>query len=141
MSEGEKTTSPVVILIHWLVRKGCERAFEDFWRGMSVKHGSGLYRELLTTPLTCADPKFNTFSITNTSYSTYINIGIWRSICDFDRAIGAYIPPTAETPDPVTGRRRRSITLEDFEFKIRERIVLQTVSARSGGLDLPATAL
>jgi len=87
------------------------------------------------------DAKFNTFSITDVTYSTFINIGLWRSIEDFDRAVGKYIPPTAEVRNPENGRLQKQITLEEFEFKIRERIVLEIIADRDGGTELPKAQL
>jgi hypothetical protein len=136
-----QTSPPVVIMVHWLIRPGSEQAFERFWQSMTVARGVGLYREMLTRPDPMDDPKFTTFSITDTSYSTYINIGLWRSVADFDSAVGKYIPTTTEVTDPSTGRKQRTITIEDFEFKIRERIILRTISDRSGGAELPVTSL
>jgi hypothetical protein len=35
----------VVILVHWLIREGCEQAFKDFWRdNMSIPHGKNVLR-------------------------------------------------------------------------------------------------
>src|SRR5258706_460515 len=60
MNESQ-TSSPVAILVHWLIRKGSEQAFETHWHRMTVEHGVGLYREMLTKPVASDDPKFNTF--------------------------------------------------------------------------------
>src|SRR5437588_877476 len=56
----------VVILVHWLVKRGIENteAFENMWKQMTIRPNTGLYRELLTMPVQAEDPKFNTFSIT-----------------------------------------------------------------------------
>lgn len=131
----------IIILVHWLIRKDSEEAFKQFWSRMSIQKGTGLYREMLTQPSPQDDPKFNTFSITDLSYTTFINVGLWRSVEDFDKAVGRYIPPTTEDINPNTGRMQRSIVLEQFEFKIRERIVLDVISDRDGGLALPPAQL
>jgi hypothetical protein len=131
----------VVILVHWLIRKGSEETFKTTWRSMSVQKHAGLYREILTIPQPQDDPKFNTFSITDTSYSTFINIGIWKSLEDFDREIAQYIPPSEEKIDPKTGRKKRLVAIDEFEFKMRERIVLGVIADRDGGEPFPPTAL
>jgi hypothetical protein len=38
----------VVILVHWLIQQGKEEDFKNRWQQMTIKHGSGLYREILT---------------------------------------------------------------------------------------------
>ncbi len=127
----------IIILIHWLIKPGCEEKFKKVWHNMTIQSGQGLYREVLTEPVLRDDPKFNTFSITDRSYKTYINIGFWRSLEDFDKAVGQYIPSSTELEDPKDKRMKRAILLEDFEFKIRERIVLEKIWDRDGGEAFP----
>ncbi len=124
----------VLILVHWLIRKGSEEVFEKHWLNMSVKKGIGLFREILTTPdRNIFDPKFQTFHIESPHYSTYLNIGIWKSLRDFDVAINKYFPKaTSETTGGIT---TQNIELNEFEFKLRERIVLRKVADR--GINLP----
>src|ERR1700729_4156013 len=83
----------VVILVHWLIKKGIENteAFEAMWKKMTIEPNTGLYREILSVPVEAEDPKFNTFSITDNAYLTYINIGIWKDLASFDAAVGKYI--------------------------------------------------
>jgi hypothetical protein len=89
-----------IILVHWLVKLGKEKDFEDHWRAsMSVEDAQGFYREILTKPVTKPDPKFNTFSITDPNYSTYINIGFWKSIEYFEKAIKKVFPKASEETD------------------------------------------
>jgi hypothetical protein len=59
-----------------------------------------------------------------------IDIGLWESVEAFDRAVGKYIPE-AEIIQKV-GRQKYTIELEEFEFKLRERIVLEVVTDRGG---------
>src|SRR5204862_5551690 len=70
--------SVIVIMVHWLIKKGIENehAFEETWKKMTIQPNTGLYREVLTRSVEAEDPKFNTFSITDNAYTTYINIGI-----------------------------------------------------------------
>ncbi len=89
----------VVILVHWLIKKGREEEFKVRWKErMTVPSGSGLYREILTRldpdpKGQSSDPKFHTFSLGDPFYSTFINIGIWESVEHFDEAVGKkYIP-------------------------------------------------
>lgn len=122
-----------IILVHWLIKPGYENKFMQRWRKMTVDTGAGLYREVLTRPLLRDDPKFNTYSITDRAYSTFINIGFWKSLKHFDKAVGKYIPTANPQIDSKDGRTKRAVLLEDFEFKIRERIVLKKIWDRDGG--------
>ena len=95
----------------------------------------------MTTPTIRDDAKFNTFSITDLAYSTFINIGFWKSLDDFDRLVGRYIPDPQQTRDPKDGRQKEAVLLESFEFKIRERIVLEKIWDRDGGEPFPPADL
>jgi hypothetical protein len=125
-----------IILVHWLIKEGKEKDFENHWRnGMKPGNAPGFYREILTQPVSKPDPKFNTFSITDRSYVTYINIGIWESVAHFEAAIAQWFPKATE--QTTGGRRKQTIELEEFEFKVRERIVLQRIADRGGDLPPP----
>jgi hypothetical protein len=51
----------IVIMVHWLIKKGIEneQAFEAMWKLMKIEPNTGLYREVLTQPVTAEDAKFN----------------------------------------------------------------------------------
>ena len=123
----------IVILVNWLISKGKEKDFVERWHKMTVESGSGLYREILAQLDMDTNPKFHTFSLGDPFYSTFINIGMWESVEHFDKAIGKYIPEATIFEDDK-GIRRYSISLEEFEFKLRERVVLKVISDRGGPL-------
>lgn len=132
----------VVIMVHWLIKRGIEHenAFKAMWAKMSIEPNTGLYREVLTKPVEAADPKFNTFSITDNAYITYINIGFWKDIQSFDAAVGKYIqPPELRKPleGPNTDKEMLAVYRYDFEFKVRERVILEKILDREGALGFP----
>ncbi len=105
---------------------------------MSIGAHSGLYREILTKiDVRPFNPKFHTFSVGDPFYSTFINIGMWDSVEAFDKAVGKYIPEAEIIQRD--GRQKYTVELEDFEFKLRERVILEVVSDRGG--ELPEAAL
>jgi len=132
----------VVIMVHWLIKKGIEneQAFENMWKRMTIQPNTGLYREILTQPVEAEDAKFNTFSITDKAYTTYINIGFWESLESFDNAVGKYIQ-APERRKPLSGsyqdKEMLAIYQHDFEFKIRERVILKKLLDRKGALEFP----
>ena len=88
--------------------------------------------------------KFNTFSITDNAYITYINIGFWKDIESFDAAVGKYIqPPERRKPleGPNKDKEMLAVYRYDFEFKIRERVILEKILDRKGALDFPVADL
>ena len=132
----------VVIMVHWLIKRGVEneQAFKAMWQKMKVDPNTGLYREFLTKAEEAEDPKFNTFSLTDPAYITYINIGFWKDVESFDAAVGKYIaPPEPRKPleGPLKDTEMLAIYRHKFEFKIRERIILSKVQDREGALTFP----
>lgn len=124
-----------ILLIHWQIKKDRTEEFEKYWKNlMNVEGKRGFHLEMLTMPTPKSDPKFNTWSITDPNYRTYINIGCWNSIEDFERAVQETMPKASQATDPGSGRTKQIIELEPFEFKVRERIVLKPIAQRGGSL-------
>jgi hypothetical protein len=68
----------VVILVHWLIKRGMEEKFTARWKQMSISKDAGLFREILTKiDISPSNPKFHTFSVGDPFYATFINIGVW----------------------------------------------------------------
>ncbi len=123
----------VIILVHWLIHKGKESDFKARWRQMTIEDGSGLYREILTElDQEPPNPQFHTFSFGDPFYTTFINIGIWESVEGFDKAVRKFIPEVKI--HETNGKKKYTIELDEFEFKMRERVVLKVISDRGGEL-------
>lgn len=121
-----------IILVHWLIKPDKIEEFVEHWKSnMKIGNAEGFYREILTRPVSKPDDKFNTFSVTDKHYETYINIAIWESLEHFDAAIKKFYP-SATTEQKEGGKRKQIIELEDFEYKMRERIVLKPLGDRAG---------
>lgn len=134
----------VIIMVHWLIKKGFshEQKFKETWEKMTIQPNTGLYREMLTTVELDSDPKFNTFSLTDEAYTTFINIGIWKDLASFDEAVGKYImAPERRAPLAKPDTEMNAIYLQDFEFKLRERVILSKVLDRKGALEFPEADL
>ena len=123
-----------IILVHWLIKEGKQDEFVNHWKyEMRLGKPEGFYREILTTPVSVLDPKYNTFSVTDKNYETFINVAIWESVDHFDKAMKPLLPKADSKK--TDGKVKQVIELEDFEFKIRERVVLKWIDDR--GVDLP----
>jgi hypothetical protein len=136
----------VIIMVHWMIKRGIENeeAFRAMWKEMKIDPNSGLYREFLAKAEEAEDPKFNTFSLTDPAYITYINIGFWKDVESFDAAVGKYIAlPELRKPldGPLKDTEMLAIYRHKFEFKIRERIILTKVQDRQGALVFPEADL
>jgi hypothetical protein len=130
-----------IILVHWLIKPEKTEEFVEHWKSnMKIGKVDGFYREILTRPIPKPDEKFNTFSITDRNYETFINIAIWETVEHFDDAIKKFYPNTVVENENSGNRRKQIIELEDFEYKMRERIVLKPIGDRAG-VDLPVPTL
>ncbi|HVT33292.1 MAG TPA: hypothetical protein VHE32_11625 [Rhodanobacteraceae bacterium] len=136
----------VVVMVHWLIKRGIENeiAFKTMWEKMKIEPNTGLYREFLTKVEEAEDPKFNSFSIADPAYVTYINVGFWKNIESFDAAVGKYIAaPELRKPleGPLKDTEMLAVYRHKFEFKVRERVILSKIQDRQGGLDFPQADL
>jgi hypothetical protein len=122
----------VVVIVKWYIKKGKNQDFIEIWKSMNPASFDGLFREFLNEPETF-DPekanKFLTLDAVNPYYTTFINVGIWRTLDDFDKAIGSLIPQ--RTPNEKKPGWDFYEVFE-FEFKMRERIVLDGKMNRAG---------
>lgn len=125
-----------IILVHWLIKPGFGEKFKEHWKDkMKIFKPPGFYREILTKPIQDDDPKYNTFSVTDKNYDTYINIAIWESVQHFDDAMQKLIPKTTTTKE--NDENVTTIKLKEFEFKLRERVVLDHIYDRGIPLEPP----
>jgi len=129
----------VVILVHWQIRLGSEQKFIRYWKRLKLSPQAGFYREILTQVVRSGKDKLNTFNLSSPNYSTFINVGIWKNVKAFEEAVGQYIPEPKRASVEKNGKKKRVLqyTMEEFEFKIRERIVLRKIMDRERGLALP----
>ncbi len=109
-----------IVLIIWKIKKDKEKAFLKKWKQMGRFEKAGLFREFLSKVGEELDYKYRTWHLTNPNYITYINVGIWRSMKDFEEAIGQYM----NEKNPIY----------DFEYERRERRILDEVALDREGL-------
>lgn len=124
----------VIVVVRWYIIKGRECDFEKVWRGMIPDTKDGLFREFFSKPVDKPDPKYHTLDFESEHYTTFINVGVWGSVDDFDNAINTKIP--GREPD-IQNPGKDKLSLFNFEFKLRERIAMDVLISRGGGLELP----
>ena len=128
----------VIVVVRWYIKNDEDDNFKATWAEMHPKYKDGLFRELFSKPIDKPDPKYHTLDFESKHYTTYINVGIWRSIDDFDAAIGSLIPPREKHPSK---NGKELIEVYDFEYKLRERIVMEVEKTRGGDYVLPKVDL
>jgi hypothetical protein len=118
----------IVILVRWQIKKGRREEFVRSWeRILTPRDLSGLHREILTGPDPSVAPRHRTLKVgaIDDAHETFVNVGIWKSVAAFERAVGAFI------------RRHKA----GFEARLRERVVLVPLSDRRGHYRLPRPRL
>jgi hypothetical protein len=131
----------VIVVVRWYIRNGQEDKFKATWEGMHPKFKDGLFREFFSKPVDEPNEKYHTLDFESKHYTTYINVGTWRDITDFDKAIGSMIPGRNEHPDRHINPAKENkelIEVYDFEYKLRERIVMEVEKMRGGDWNLPS---
>ena len=124
----------VIVIVRWYIKHNREIDFKRKWLSMTPTSSDRLFLEFFSIPHFTDKPKYHTLDLENPHYKTFINVGIWKSVEDFDEAIGKYIPdpvPDKEDPEKV------NFSIFDFEFKMRERLVVEVELTRGGKWDLP----
>lgn len=121
----------IIVLVKWYIKKGKKEDFIVKWKSMVPDSNEGLFREFFTCSQDLLPDKYYTFDVVNPHYDTFINVGIWRSLDDFDKAIGSKIP------NPKIVKDKQQFEIFDFEFKMRERAVLDILASRGGSFIIP----
>src|SRR5690348_14693743 len=127
----------VIVIVRWYIKAGQDKKFKAKWQGMEPKSKEGLFREFFSKPTTSAEEKYHTLDIESKHYTTYINVGVWRELKDFENAIGSLILGRYVHDKPEK-KGVQLLEIFDFEFKLRERIVMEVEKTRGGKWKLPS---
>lgn len=134
----------VVVIVRWYIKKNKEHDFKTIWvEKMEPIIKEGLFREFFSKPVDILNEKYNTLDVESPHYTTFINVGIWKDIGSFDDAIGSFIPDR-EKADLVKypeKHNKEQIEVFEFEFKLRERVVMNVEEDRIGLWPLPGPTL
>ena len=111
-----------ITLVEWRIKKGREQDFLDYWsRQATLSDRSGLVGEYLTR---LESPEQFPFAVWefNPRWTTFVNVGIWRSFADYHQQVGRFIdlnrPPL------------------EFEAEPRRRLLMVPARWRVGGTPL-----
>jgi hypothetical protein len=134
----------VIVVVRWYIKKGMEDNFKNIWvEKMEPSIKKGLFREFFSKPVDLVNDKYHTLDVESLHYTTFINVGLWEDIAAFDEAIGNFIPDREKldlTKFPEK-HNKEIIEVFDFEFKLRERVVMTVQEDRVGFWELPSPSL
>ncbi|OJV52973.1 MAG: hypothetical protein BGO31_04255 [Bacteroidetes bacterium 43-16] len=129
----------VIVIVRWYIKAGYEEVFKETWiKTMEPKIKDGLFREFFSKPIDNVVEKHHTLDIESKHYNTFINVGIWKDVEEFENSIGNFIlGRTAHNKDP----QKELMEIFNFEYKLRERIVMSVEENRTGLWELPLPSL
>lgn len=131
----------VIVIVRWYISKGMDAAFKRTWvEKMEPPISDGLFREFFSKPTDNPDERFHSLDLESEHYTTYINVGVWHELADFDNSIGKLIPKRKKSEE-VGKEDRELIEVFNFEYKLRERIVMNVDEIREGYWNLPESTL
>ena len=129
----------VIVIVKWYIITGKEDMFKQTWIDiMEPVIKKGLFREFFSKPIDSVKEKYHTLDVESSHYSTYINVGLWENVDAFDEAIGNFIlGRKPHDKDP----QKQFMEIYEFEYKLRERIVMTVEENRAGEWSLPSPSL
>lgn len=130
----------IIVLINWRVLPGRAADFVEFWSStLKLNNPQGLIGEFLskveapeffgkiTWQLEPSDQEEDRSFWQSENYISFVNIGIWENLEDFDRAVGKFM-----NSDPKS--------MNEYEAAPRRRAVLSPEAWRIGMSKLPSSS-
>lgn len=114
---SKDATSTRIVLVEWRIKKGREQEFVDYWsKQATIADRSGLVGEFLSR---VEDRKQFPWMVWNLDprWTTFVNVGIWRSGADFDQQIGRFIN-NAKPPLAFEAQKRRRVLVAPERWRI-----------------------
>ena len=118
----------IIFLVKWMIHKDQEPEFIEYWeKKMNKFRNKGLFREILSEVKDNVPENYRTWKdLQNDEYTTFINVGIWSSLGELDKALNKFM----------------SKKTQPFEYRFRERYALTYASDREGKfISLPEAKL
>lgn len=120
----------IFVIVLWRIKKAEQREFIRKWKEeFYVNDRSNLIGEFLSEPIHTSDPRLRTLELdkigeVSLDKVVLVNIGMWASEADFHKQVGKLMRDN-------DGEKR------EFEYEVRQRIVLEPVAWRLGETKLP----
>jgi len=114
---GEQTTAERIVLVEWRIKKGREQEFLDYWSTRAtVEDRSGLVSEFLSRVEDRNQFPWMVWEF-DPGWTTFVNVGFWRSGADFQQQIGRFID-NSKPPMDFEAQRRRRILVAPERWRI-----------------------
>ena len=114
---GSIATNSRIVLVEWRIKKGREQEFLDYWATRAtVADRSGLIGEFLSRVEDRTQFPWVVWNL-DPNWTTFVNVGFWRSNADFNEQIGRFIDLSRPPLDfEAQGRRRLYVVPERWRI-------------------------
>ncbi len=114
---SSQSTSTRIVLVEWRIKKGREQEFLDYWSTRAtIGERSGLIGEFLSRVEDRKQFPWMVWSL-DPRWTTFVNVGIWRSGSDFQEQIGRFID-NSRPPLAFEAQRRRRVFVAPERWRI-----------------------
>ncbi|MCB8820365.1 hypothetical protein [Microvirga rosea] len=111
-------TTPIrIVLVEWRIKKGREQEFLDYWSNQAtIADRSGLISEFLSRVEDRTQYPWMVWDL-DPGWTTFVNVGFWRSGADFNDQIGRFIN-NAKPPLDFEAQKRRRVFVAPERWRI-----------------------
>ena len=119
-----------IVLVEWRIEKGREQAFLDYWsKQATVRDRSGLVGEFLSQAESGDKFPWTAWEV-DPRWTTFVNVGIWRSGNDFEQQIGRYIDQSRPLDFEAAPRRRLFVMPERWRIGASQVVAMDHPEVR-----------
>ena len=119
------STATRIVIVEWRIKTGRENDFLEHWSTRStIPDRSGLIHEFLSRVESREQFPWRVWDL-NAAWSTYINVGFWRSAADFQQQLGWTIDDTKPML-AFEAQPRRRLCLAPERWRIGDTPLLMT---------------
>ena len=116
-NEASQTTSTRIVLVEWRIKKGREQEFLDYWSTRAtIGERSGLIGEFLSRVEDHKQFPWMVWSL-DPRWTTFVNVGIWRSGSDFQEQVGRFID-NSRPPLAFEAQHRRRVFVAPERWRV-----------------------
>ncbi|QFU15778.1 hypothetical protein [Microvirga thermotolerans] len=115
--DAKDLTDARIVIVEWRIKKGREQEFLDYWSTKAtISDRSGLIGEFLSR---VEDRRQFPWMVWNLDprWTTFVNVGFWRSGSDFHEQIGRFID-NSKPPLAFEAQKRRRVFVAPERWRI-----------------------
>lgn len=118
-ADAQNTASSRIVVVEWRIKKGREQDFLDYWSTKAtVADRTGLVGEFLSRVEDRNQFPWMVWDL-DSNWTTFLNVGFWRTGSDFHEQIGRFID-NAKPPLDFEAQKRRRVLIAPERWRVGE---------------------